>query len=126
MPPGYKCDRCTDFVEQPRNTFEEVHPPDGNPGEHVAMIDSDADRHEWTLCPDCRDALVGWVEDSRGSPLMLNGEEIGTLQNAALRIQQGYNRPTPAEQTATEIEALRRQYDPSRMEHWKTPLTFDS
>ena len=64
MPHGYTCDRCGEFVEQDK--FEkEVFGERAMPMENVGVVtdtSSDYDRHDYTLCPQCRRALVAWVE----------------------------------------------------------------
>lgn len=64
MPHGYTCDRCETFVEQGRFGSEMY---DGQAIERVSVcppVDDEKEfaQNDYTLCDDCRAALVNWVE----------------------------------------------------------------
>jgi hypothetical protein len=68
MPHGYTCDRCETFVEQ-GDFGSELY--DGQAIERVSVrppIDDgeDFEQNDYTLCDDCRKALVKWVD--KGTP----------------------------------------------------------
>jgi hypothetical protein len=63
MPDGYKCDRCSEFVETGRYKMDS---PNGPPRRVAVHPQTDSDKefslNDYTLCPRCRDELVNWVE----------------------------------------------------------------
>jgi len=72
MPHGYTCDRCGEFVDQSDPFAQETMSGLNGGVEEVHVADPDTDGSDgesvnrYTLCDDCRAALVNWV--GKGTP----------------------------------------------------------